>query len=349
MARSKLTIVCVVIANLIGVQLGILLNVSDSVDYLPSAVLSSLTSSSEHQQQQHHNDDFALAKHESFGFLDDISSREWALMKQRVKDIFPNVKGGDPQSLRGQSIKAHVFYQDHYEPDFACRHERRIGELGDGGKWVCDPHRLQNKTSCLVYSIGSNGDTSFETAVKKEIGSHCEIHVFDMADYKEKVEESGGIFHQWGVSDKEFTDRRNRKYKSLQETMQELGHAGRTIDIFKIDCESCEWSTFPAFFESGVHLQQVLIELHAENKQRENLFGNSIPTPQAIDFFEAMVQHGYVIYHKEVNIRWWRYGQCIEYGFLKLHPDFFEGIPIGGGADQEVATASKDREYAENV
>ena len=82
-----------------------------------------------------------------------------------------------------------------------------------------------------------------------------------------------------------------------------------------------------------MHLQQVLIELHSETTKQEkgqpkDLFGNFMPTPEAIDFFQAMEEHGYVIYHKEVNIRWWRFGQCIEYGFLKLHPDFFKGIPV---------------------
>ena len=48
--------------------------------------------------------------------------------------------------------------------------------LGDGGKWVCDPHRITEQKDCLVYSVGSNNDFSFEMAVLKDIGPHCEIH-----------------------------------------------------------------------------------------------------------------------------------------------------------------------------
>ena len=36
------------------------------------------------------------------------------------------------------------------------------GRVGDGGKWVCGMRMLQEMKHCLVYSLGSQGDTSFE-------------------------------------------------------------------------------------------------------------------------------------------------------------------------------------------
>jgi hypothetical protein len=276
-------------------------------------------------------EDFSLARYESSGFIDDISNSEWQRMKQKVQDTYPNVMG-TIEKVRTQDVSANVFYQNHYEPDFACRHEQRLGQRGDGGKWVCDPHRLQKYKGgkdidipCLVYSVGSCGDVSFEEAVKADIGSHCEIHVFDMADYSAVVEKTGAIFHQWGVSDHTFKDTRGLVYKSLQETVQELGHVGRTVDIFKTDCEGCEWDTYPAFFESGVELRQILIELHS-TMEGKGIY-NPMPLPQSVDFFDSMYRHGYVIFHKEVNIQHWEARQCIEYAFLKLHKDFFNGIP----------------------
>ena len=38
----------------------------------------------------------------------------------------------------------------------------RAGRIGDGGKWVCGMRMLQEMRHCLVYSLGSQGDTSFE-------------------------------------------------------------------------------------------------------------------------------------------------------------------------------------------
>ena len=218
---------------------------------------------------------------------------------------------------------------------FACRHERQIGRHGDGGKWVCDPHRITRAKNCLVYSVGSDGDVSFEQEVKAEIGAHCEIHTFDMANYSEVVESTGAHFHPWGISHESITDRRGNIYKTLQQTVEELGHVGRKIDIFKIDCEGCEWTTYPSFFTARVELQQVLIELHAgentkqqqqQNQKNQQQSPFRPMPPEAVDFFEAMYQNGYVIFHKEVNIRFWHVGQCIEYAFLRLHQDFFSNI-----------------------
>lgn len=80
----------------------------------------------------------------------------------------------------GSSKVKTEWFQSHYEPDFSCQFRKRVGGngLGDGPKWVCDPHRLiaQSKTrkkanpskpGCLIYSVGSCGDFSFETALSK--------------------------------------------------------------------------------------------------------------------------------------------------------------------------------------
>jgi hypothetical protein len=276
---------------------------------------------------------YSVAHWESYGFFDDISHREWNLLKQRVQQVYPNtLEGSTPTQLRTtvHNMKASEFYQDYYEPEFACRHERRVGRRGDGGKWICDPHRLQAKPDCLVYSVGSEGDASFEAAVRDEIGSHCEIHTFDMGPYREQVERSGSHFHQWGIASQSTLNGQSYtgpdkkvgrgQFKSLSETIQLLNHTGRTIDVFKMDCEYCEWEVFPAFFEAGVHLQQILIELHA--------FQKPMPMPQTMDFFQNMSQHEYVIFHKEVNIKHW-VGEAIEYAFFKLRPEFFEGLRSG--------------------
>lgn len=46
---------------------------------------------------------------------------------------------------------------------------------------LADPHRIAKSDDCLVYSIGSNNDFSFEEAVLKHIGQHCEIHTVSAA------------------------------------------------------------------------------------------------------------------------------------------------------------------------
>jgi Methyltransferase domain len=261
-----------------------------------------------------------LARHESLGFMTDVPETEWRLQKQKVRDMYPNVKGGDISVwLQNNSpISAGTFFQEHFEPDFACRHERRLGLLGDGGKWVCDPHRLP--ATCLVYSVGSNGETSFEAAIRRT-APQCEIHTFDPEPgYKRVVEQSGSHFHAWGISHATTTNPHdNKAYKTLKETMAELGHTGRSVDIFKIDCEGCEWTVAPSLLEAD--LRQILIELHSV-RDSSGSNNHKMPMPTTVQFFDNMYKHGYVIFHKEPNIQYWDYQSCVEYGFLKLHPDF---------------------------
>ncbi|CAF5157758.1 unnamed protein product, partial [Rotaria sp. Silwood1] len=57
----------------------------------------------------------------------------------------------------------HIFFLSNWEPNFHCSHASRIGNMGDGGKWVCDLYRLKSRRDCLIYSAGSHGTFSFET------------------------------------------------------------------------------------------------------------------------------------------------------------------------------------------
>ena len=189
-------------------------------------------------------------------------------------------------------------------------HERRIGRLGDGGKWVCDPHRVANKgKDCLVYSVGSNGDFSFEEHIFKDISPRCEIHTFDMSPKYASMAPDGVKYHAWGISDET-----RGEFKSFEDTIKELGHVGRTIDIFKIDCEGCEWKTFEAWLNPIVTLRQILVELH-----------NS-PAESTDNLFEKLEAAGYVAFHKEPNIKY-LFGPtniAVEYAFLKLGSTFFQ-------------------------
>jgi len=212
---------------------------------------------------------------------------------------------------RGEGY-GHIWFQEHYEPSFHCEFEERIGAMGDGGKWMCDPTRIQQATKsgkgkCLVYSVGSNGDFSFEASVLSQISEDCEVHTFDPAKAGTWKAPEGVKYHSVALG--EFAPA-----KPLAQIVKELGHVGRKIDLFKIDCEGCEWETFKSWFGTGVGIGQILVELH----WRDN--------PDVIhDFFHFLFQQGYVIFNKEPNTLGCQ-GECIEYAFLKMAPSFSHDI-----------------------
>ena len=269
--------------------------------------------------QIHLADDFQLAFRESLGFFDDITTAQWQKLKKITESRVHHSSGPE------DSPKDPTFYQMNWDPDFSCLLEDSIGQISaDGHKWVCDPHRLEAKPDCLVYSFGSNGNFYFERHLHS-VAPNCEIHVFDPADYSYEMNGAGlngSNCHGWGLkasyeSDKEmiktaYSDEmdsklRGLKFKSLAETVEILGHVGRRIDIFKIDCEGCEWGAYKDFLKQD--LRQILIEVHSV----------SDVTAQ---FFDELHDAGYVIFHKEPNIQW-SGGACTEFSFLKLAKDYF--------------------------
>ncbi len=161
--------------------------------------------------------------------------------------------------------------------------------------------RLKNQTAgkeirngCLVYSVGSNGDFRFEAGFQSIVPDVCEIHTFDFTDYSSRVPRGKNIFfHKWGLKPS-YTETKpassnafrqtipsHLPFKTFQETIRELGHEGRPIDIFKIDCEGCEWSTYKDWIQAD--LRQILVEVH------------QVPVI-AQDFFSDLQKAGYVTF-----------------------------------------------------
>ncbi|CAF1618991.1 unnamed protein product [Rotaria magnacalcarata] len=212
----------------------------------------------------------------------------------------------DKENMMKRSHK--IFFLSNWEPNFHCSHARRIGQMGDGGKWVCDPHRLKARSDCLIYSAGSNGDFSFEVHMKK-VMPHCEIHTFDQN--RHVCPNNICVFHQ--ITFGNGTHPNNSK--SWTTILEELGHTQRKIDVLKIDIEGGEYSFFPFLMQSPTKSlpQQILVEVHPNNP-------NNIHA-----FFELLRTYHYVIFNKEPNLLAGH--EFFEFALLKLNPQFFNSLP----------------------
>jgi hypothetical protein len=209
------------------------------------------------------------------------------------------------------SDSRHGFFQNNWEPTIQCEFERRLGNTGDGGKWVCDIHRFQqiNNTTKLVYSFGSQGDFSFESAIKTEL-PNAEIHTFDMGLYK--CPDNVCIFHQARLG-----DGKSDNSKSLQMIINELGHQNREIHILKVDIEGSEFKLFDELFKYQTdipYIRQILFEIHLIGAGEE-------PSRYAHHLFELFRSNNYAIFHKEANIL--ATPDIFEYALLRLNPLFF--------------------------
>jgi hypothetical protein len=142
-----------------------------------------------------------------------------------------------------------------------------------------------------------------------------------MDDFQDVMPKDMNIhFHKWGLAHEATSAEENGKkgahiFKTLKETIKELGHDDLpAIDIFKIDCEGCEFTTQTDWIASDntmPMLQQILVEVHSPVAGIVN------------NFFDSFKNAGYVIFSKEQNIQMPRFSAS-EYSFLKLDTEFFQ-------------------------
>jgi len=205
------------------------------------------------------------------------------------------------------------FWQANYEPTWSCCFERRMGLRSDGGKWVCDPHKIFLKESCRVYSVGSDDQYDFERAVH-DGGNHCEIHTFEIKANSTPVP-SFINFHRVEISATGGVENK----KTLYEIMDDLKHGEKVIDILKFDAEGAEYTVFtPLFFaelsKRGILVRQILIEVHNYPGKNEFVVLN------IRRLFSTFKDHNYAIFHKEPNIIAGNDGTIVEFGLVRL-PD----------------------------
>ena len=190
--------------------------------------------------------------------------------------------GGEMWYLFGPNLPCMWTFEK--EPSCTDRH--------DGGKWLCglrEVHaerrqqrsesagettsnadgyhygvgRHYDKQPCIVYSMGSNDDFSFEERVREEAPG-CEIHTFDPT-----IGETGrgkpfyDSYHgDYGFGGRDTAKGEGQAFpvKSINTIMRELDHIH--VDYLKIDVEGYEWEFFDAVDWSVTKVGQLLVEVH---------------------------------------------------------------------------------------
>lgn len=195
----------------------------------------------------------------------------------------------DPDALECTPRKWHrdlPWFWFLHGPEVVCPGLRRVGEVFDGGKWVC----WVPKDPCVVYSFGSDGKTMFENAM-----AHCDVHVFDPTVSRPRSLSDGVKFHPWGLGAESGTfaigSVPNATVKTLNGVMRALQHT--TIDILKIDVDGHEYGileTVASSFKGFQAAAMLLIEFHWQG------------APRTAALFEQLRRYGFVPAYRETNL-----------------------------------------------
>lgn len=211
-----------------------------------------------------------------------------------------------PEDFGHGGTRGPEWFQMNWEPYISCMAERRVGTFGDGGKWSCDPDCMLRKGECVVYSIGSNNEFSFEQDM---VARGCEVHTFDHTVAAPQPP-AGVTFHRDGLG--VATDA--PPMRSLGNITASLGHS--TVDVLKMDIEGGEYRVLldpETIATLKTKVVQLLIEFHWG-------WGVSASSPRTTieRVAKLLTDAGLLVFHKEPNIQF-SDGSCIEYALLNVN------------------------------
>ena len=126
----------------------------------------------------------------------------------------PIFSGSGPNP-KGQRDVIRGLYQRTFEQmKTTCDTVERLGSTGDGGKFVCIDDIPEQH--CVVYSLGSDGDFSFELDLLNH-RPNCDVYTFDCT--KPITPPKGVHFYPWCIGSQ------NRgKYQTINTIMNKLKH-----------------------------------------------------------------------------------------------------------------------------
>ena len=230
-----------------------------------------------------------------------------------------------------QTLSAYKYYMDVEQPSltfpqvyelypvtYDCDRNQmlRIGGEGDGAKWYCgefssvsvsSDSNSNSEDECVVFSLGSNGDFTFEQAFRKQFGDSCKIFTFDCTG---EWTDPSTEFRPWCLDGRDRTDG-GRIYKTWSTILRDVGV--KHVSYLKIDIEGFEFEVIPEVLTSPVSElpRQVAIEVHAPDAQKDLSEVKAI-TQLMLAFENA----GYQIASNEINVKCDR---CCE--FVLARPD----------------------------
>jgi hypothetical protein len=216
---------------------------------------------------------------------------------------------------------------DFLYPSYNCPHDlERVGQPGDGGKWVCGMSTFEakskswrrkngSKEACIVYSFGVKDDSSFEKAFLDRTA--CEIWGFDpyVTSWGPPLNQSlfinsqdAGRAHFTPVGVGGVSEVRNsRAFHSLQQLMAENDH--EYIDIVKMDIEGAEFQTLSSLLDthakSDLPFGQLIVEVHLIPKDLFPDMVDRLEIPSSLSawlhFWEALEEKGLRVVSSEPN------------------------------------------------
>ncbi|KAK5964167.1 hypothetical protein GCK32_006474 [Trichostrongylus colubriformis] len=144
-----------------------------------------------------------------------------------------------------------------------CPNLVRVGNLNDGGKFVCNP-RMLPMGNCSIYSLGIREDISFEQDLQAFNNHACALYGYDKDPSKHET-----ISAYERINGKVMTlriasiSRPDEDEYTLDDLAKKNGDNSTSIEILKMDIEGGEHSALIPFLRK-YRVCQLLLEIHGD-------------------------------------------------------------------------------------
>ncbi|CAI4232811.1 unnamed protein product [Auanema sp. JU1783] len=195
----------------------------------------------------------------------------------------------------------HLTFYNALVPELFCSNKVRLGTVGDGGKWICSPHRLP--TNCVVLSLGINNMISFDEEIQEVSEKRCRLLAFD------SFAQSKSTMDRLKTLNGNFVKAMIGNGRGGTETLSDLLKRQQIdkVEILKMDIEGYEFDTIIPFVEE-FRVAQILVEVHQQN----GAFGK-------VRILKELSKLGYWFCNQEIN---GRYHELVE--LLLVHESQFQ-------------------------
>ncbi|KAI0347041.1 hypothetical protein BDW22DRAFT_1322300 [Trametopsis cervina] len=208
-----------------------------------------------------------------------VEEEEYQRNLQR-REAMVQLYGGSPENVNPWPRRDLYTLWDFFLPSYNCPfQQRRLGVLGDGGKWFCGLAELSTQRApCVLYSFGINGESSFEAAVLSA-APQCEIwgYDFSVTSFGPEIERDPALaprahFFPYALGAYDEPDADPPMF-TLQTLMRLNGHD--FVDVLKVDVEGSEFGALASFVahhanetetEHVLPIGQLQLEVHARNE-----------------------------------------------------------------------------------
>ncbi|KAF1756082.1 hypothetical protein GCK72_012535 [Caenorhabditis remanei] len=199
--------------------------------------------------------------------LDDLRAK-YALNSEKYSQDLYRASRGDDHNEFYEKVKLEAF----------CPLKERLGEIDDGGKYVCNP-RMVRKDDCTIISLGLNNQIYFDQHIQNVTGGHCRILGADKDPQNMETQAKYG-----GMNGKLFSGMIPTDI-SISSIMQTAGR--KEVEILKMDIEGGEMDALEPFLEE-YKVCQILIEVHKSPAEHFKML-------------QIMAKHNFQIYNVETT------------------------------------------------